>query len=424
MSELPFEPQQGQQVEPSAEAISRLESVGLLRSQLMDVMPDAETLWSTQQPDVYSVGGPIEERSPSPPSTRGGVFGLRRRQIPPPPVIFRGHLAMDSTQAYNLLRQRFGTLGYTPLLRRQGGYDLVIALRHLFGSPAAQLRDPRKWVPNVILLLLTLVTTTFMGAVLAQGELILQNPRLLFQQPQLILTGLPSALTIMSILGIHELSHYLVARRNRIETTLPYFIPVPLGFGTFGAIIHSRTPWENRKALFDVGLAGPLAGLVVALPVFFVGLLLSPARPHIPGSVSLGSPLLLQWAEKLAYLIRGIPQEYDIYANAMTFAAWFGVLVTGVNLLPVGQLDGGHVAYAVLGQWARVLGIVILVALIVLGALVWSGWYIWAALIFMSGLQHPAPLNALEPLGTRRLVVGLLVFVLTILLFSPSPFPV
>jgi len=424
MSELSFEPQQGQQAEPSTEAMSRLESVGLLRSALIDIMPDAETLWSTQQPDVYSVGGPIDERTPSPPSSGGGLFGLRRRQIPPPPVIFRGHLAADSTQVYGLLRERFAALGYTPLLRRQDGYDMVIALRHLFGSPSAQLKDPRKWVPNVILLLLTLVTTTFMGAVLAQGELLLQNPRLLFQQPRLILTGLPSALTIMSILGIHELSHYLVARRNQIETTLPYFIPVPLGFGTFGAIIHSRTPWETRKALFDVGLAGPLAGLAVALPLFFIGLLMSPAHPHIPGSVALGSPLLLQWAEKLVYSIRGIPQEYDIYANAMTFAAWFGVIITGVNLLPVGQLDGGHVAYAVLGRWARILGVAILIALIALGALVWSGWYIWAALIFMSGLQHPAPLNSLEPLGTKRLVIGALVFVLTILLFSPSPFPV
>jgi len=422
MSELSFETPQGQPVEPSTEAISRLESVGQLRAQLIDVMPDAETMWSTQQPDVYSVGSPTDERAPTPPPARGGLFGLRRRQMPPPPVIFRGHLAMDSAQAYNLLRQRFAKLGYTPLLRHQDGYDLVIALRHLFGSPTAQLKDPRKWVPNVILLLLTLVTTTFMGAVLAQGELLLQNPRLLFEQPRLILTGLPSALTIMSILGIHELSHYLVARRNRIETTLPYFIPVPLGFGTFGAIIHSRTPWENRKALFDVGLAGPLAGLVVALPLFFIGLLLSPAQAHLPGSVPLGSPLLLQWAEKLVYLIRGIPQDYDIYANAMTFAAWFGVLVTGVNLLPVGQLDGGHVAYAVLGQWARIVGVVILIGLVILGATVWSGWFVWAALIFFSGLQHPAPLNTLEPLGIKRLVVGILVFALTILLFSPAPF--
>jgi membrane-associated protease RseP (regulator of RpoE activity) len=424
MSELSFEPQQGQQAGHSAEAISRLESVGLLRAALIDLMPDAETLWSTQQPDVYSASGPTDERAPSPPPARGGLFGLRQRQLPPPPVIFRGHLAADSTQVYDLLRQRFAALGYTPLLRSQGGYDMIIALRHLFGSPTATLKDPRKWVPNVILLLLTLVTTTFMGAVLAQGELLLQNPRLLFQQPQLILTGLPSALTIMSILGIHELSHYLVARRNRIETTLPYFIPVPLGFGTFGAIIHSRTPWENRKALFDVGLAGPLAGLVVALPLFFLGLLMSPAHPHIPGSVALGSPLLLQWAERVVYSIRGLPQEYDIYANAMTFAAWFGVIVTGVNLLPVGQLDGGHVAYAVLGQWGRILGVAILIALVALGALVWSGWYVWAALIFMSGLQHPAPLNTLEPLGTKRVVVGALVLVLTILLFSPSPFPV
>jgi membrane-associated protease RseP (regulator of RpoE activity) len=137
----------------------------------------------------------------------------------------------------------------------------------------------------------------------------------------------------------------------------------------------------------------------------------------------LGSPLLLRWMEEVVYAIRGIPQDHEIYVNAMTFAAWFGLVVTGFNLLPVGQLDGGHVAYAALGRWARGLGIVVLAALVVLGTMAWSGWYVWAAFIFFSGWQHPAPLNALAPLGRGRTILSIVVLALLVLLFTPAPFP-
>lgn len=342
------------------------------------------------------------------------------------PLAFRGHLAMDSNQAYALLRERFATLGYTPLLRRQSGYDVVVAIRHVFpqGSLGRDKLHPRHWVPNVILLLITLVTTTLMGAIMEQGELLMRNPFLFFQKPWLILTGIPASLTIMSILGIHELAHYFVARYHGLATTLPYFIPVPFGLvGTLGAIIRIRTPWENRKALFDVGLAGPLAGFLVALPLFFVGLLLSPHEPPIPGSVPLGSPLLLQWIEQAVILIRDIPKDHEIYVNAMAFSSWFGLVVTGFNLLPVGQLDGGHIAYAVLGRWAKTLGSAVLIGIVVLGILGWKGWLVWTTFILISGWQHPAPLNALDPLGRKRVILGILMFILMILLLTPAPFP-
>jgi membrane-associated protease RseP (regulator of RpoE activity) len=262
-----------------------------------------------------------------------------------------------------------------------------------------------------------------MGAVIEQSQALMQDPLLLFRQPALLLTGLPASMTIMSILGVHELGHYFVARRHGLETTLPYFIPVPFGFGTFGAIIRIRTPWENRRALFDVGLAGPLAGLVVALPLFFLGLMLSPHRPPMPDGMPLGSPILLRWMEDAVYALRRIPEHHEIYVNSMTFAAWFGLVVTGFNLLPVGQLDGGHVAHALLGRWGRVVGIVVLIGLVVLGALAWEGWYMWAAMIFLSGWQHPDPLNTVAPLGRARTVIGLFTFILIALLFTPTPFP-
>jgi membrane-associated protease RseP (regulator of RpoE activity) len=365
------------------EPISQLEIVGRLRAHLVDVLPDAETLW--QQSSAKNIA-------------------------------FRGHLAMDSDRAYALLRERFATQGYTPLLRNQSGYDVVVALQHVFRS------KPTRWGINVVLFLLTVVTTTVMGAIMEQSELLMQNWQLFFQRPWLLLTGLPASMTIMGILGIHELAHYFVARRHGLGSTLPYFIPVPFGFGTFGAIIRIQTPWENRKALFDVGIAGPLAGFLVALPLFFVGLMLSPHQPPIPEGVPLGSPILLRWIEDWVYVLRGIPKHHEIYVNAMTFAAWFGLVVTGFNLLPVGQLDGGHVAYALLGRWAKVLGIVVIVGLVTLGALKWQGWFVWTAFIFFSGWQHPAPLNTLAPLGKRRTIVGIIALVLLIVLFTPAPF--
>lgn len=373
-----------QDTNSAPEISSRLELIGQLRARMVDLMPDAETLWN-----------------------QGGDTTM----------MFRGHLAVEAEQAYALLRERFAEIGYTPLLREQDGYNVIVALHHVFKP------QPTRWVVNLILLLLTICTTTLMGAIMEQSEKLLVNPRLLFQQPWLILTGIPAALTIMGILGVHELAHYFVAHRHKLDSSLPYFIPVPFGFGTFGAIIRIRSPWENRKALFDVGIAGPLAGFLVALPIFFIGLLLSPVKPPVPDASPLGSPLLLRWIEELVYLIRGIPEGYDIYVNAMTFAAWFGLVVTGFNLLPVGQLDGGHVAYAILGQWAKALGIVVLIALFAFGALVWNGWYIWAAFILFSGWQHPAPLNAIAPLDKKRAIAGILIFVLTILLFTPAPFP-
>lgn len=366
------------------EPTSRLELIGRLRERLTDILPDAETLWSRRNETTFA---------------------------------FRGHLTVDPDHAYALLRTRFAELGYTPLLREQDGYTLVIALPRVFAS------KPTSYVVNLILLILTFLTTTLMGAVMEQGELLLENPRLFFERPLLLLTGIPASLTIMAILGVHELAHYFVARRHNLDSSLPYFIPVPFGFGTFGAIIRIRAPWENRKALFDVGIAGPLAGFIVALPLFFVGMMLSPAQPPIPGSQPLGSPLLLKWIEDLVYLIRGIPPDHEIYVNAMTFAAWFGLIVTGFNLLPVGQLDGGHVAYAMLGRWASTLGLFVLLTLFVLGAVMWNGWLVWGAFILISGWQHPAPLNALTPLGKKRFFLGLMLWGLTFLLFTPNPFP-
>jgi membrane-associated protease RseP (regulator of RpoE activity) len=139
--------------------------------------------------------------------------------------------------------------------------------------------------------------------------------------------------------------------------------------------------------------------------------------------VPLGTPLLLRWMEDLVYILRDIPQDYDIYVNSWAFTAWFAVFVSGLNLLPIGQLDGGHIAYAVLGDRMRVLSTVVLVILGALGIFLWSGWYMWIVFSFFSGWMHPPPLNALTPLSKTRRILGYCVFALMVLLFTPAPFP-
>jgi membrane-associated protease RseP (regulator of RpoE activity) len=365
---------------------------------LNDVLAEAETLWNASPPLR-----PAARR----------LFANRAA------ISFRGHLTMDPTEGYALLRDRFATLGYTPVLHRQDGYEIVTALPVVF-----QAVGNKRWWINLILFVMTIGTTMLVGAFLDQESLPREALIRLLRQPQLILTGIPASLTIMGILGIHELAHYIAARSHGLDSSLPYFIPIPFGLvGTMGAIIRMRKPFETRNSLFDVGAAGPLAGILVALPLFFVGLMVSPAMPPQPGGTPLGTPLLLRWMEELVYVLRDIPQEYEIYVNSWTFTAWFAVFVSGLNLLPIGQLDGGHVAYAVLGSRTRTVSTVVLGIISILGFLLWPGWYVWMTFIFMSGWLHPPPLNTLEPLSKGRKVLGIVVFVLMVLLFTPTPFP-
>jgi membrane-associated protease RseP (regulator of RpoE activity) len=255
-------------------------------------------------------------------------------------------------------------------------------------------------------------------------EAVYQAILLLLRQPLRILAGLPASATIMGILGVHEMAHYVAARRHDLDSSLPYFIPIPIGLvGTMGAIIRTRKPFETRNALFDVGAAGPLAGILVALPVFFLGLMASPTMLPTPDMGPLGTPLLLRWMEALVYAIKDIPAEHDILANSWTFAAWFALFVSGLNLLPIGQLDGGHVAYALLGNKAYILSRGVLFLISVLGIVLWPGWYVWMIFVLLSGWMHPPPLNALEPLSKGRRILGVVVLVLTVLLFTPTPFP-
>jgi membrane-associated protease RseP (regulator of RpoE activity) len=333
-------------------------------------------------------------------------------------VMFVGQLLHDAESDYGALRERFRPLGYTPILRREGNSDIVVAQRGVVG--AARFNP----LINVVLLVATIFTTLFAGAsfagvnafaavraVLATGNL----SRLV----SVLEAGAPFALTLLFILAVHEMGHYVAARLHGLQVTLPYFIPVPFGLGTFGAFIQMKSPVENRKALFDVGLAGPLAGFVVAVPLMVVGLLQSEIVQRVAGSGHLGSSLLLQ---ALMNLIAPHAANQAVQLSPIAMAAWFGLLVTGFNLLPMGQLDGGHIAYAVLGKAARPLAIATFALLLVMGFTLWGGWLTWAFLALIIGLGHAEPLNDITPLDGGRRFLGLLTLGLFFLLITPKPF--
>ena len=227
--------------------------------------------------------------------------------------------------------------------------------------PSVQKPDIRT---HILLFIVTLFTTTLAGAMMEV------DPRLPFW-PQLY-KGLPFSLTLLTILLFHEFGHYCMARKHWVDATLPYFIPAPPPFilGTFGAVIKMRSPVSTKRALFDIGVAGPLSGVIVAIPAIIVGLRLSEIRAvsELKGGLTLGSSLLFSLLSRVS--VGSVPDGYDIVLHSVAFAGWIGLLVTMINLLPVGQLDGGHVTYAVLGRgWHAKIASGILPLLLVIGSL-------------------------------------------------------
>ena len=283
-------------------------------------------------------------------------------------------------------------------------------------SHMEELERPKALVP-VILFIITLITTTTSGA-LYEGE----NP---LRNPMGLLKGLPFSASLLLILGTHELGHYFASMRHRVVTTLPYFIPGPpffLMIGTFGAVIKIKSPIETTRALVDIGAAGPLAGFAVAIVVVFVGLHLSwiiPV-PETVMNVNLGSSMMFSFIE---FLVFGpIAEGHDVFLHPVAFAGWIGMLVTCLNLLPIGQLDGGHILYAIFGKQHRTVSIMMICSLLAFGTLAWKGWLVWGILVTIIGIWHPPTLDYDTPLDMRRKVVGAITLLVFILTFTPTPF--
>lgn len=313
---------------------------------------------------------------------------------------------------FDELRLELVPKDYIPALAKQGGEYVVLVQR----------RAPQRFLGrnvNVILLVATLFTTTIAGALSWSGYDGVAFASLeAFGKGSVFFT-----LPLLSILGLHEMAHYMMAKRYKVHASLPFFLPAPpIPLGTFGAMISLRDPIPSRKALIDIGAAGPIVGLLTAIPVTLAGLWLMaidprPAPPNTGGGLQIQLPYLFQ---ALAWLVP-IPPDAIIHPTA--FAGWVGLFVTALNLLPAGQLDGGHVARALLGENQRYLSygatlFMILLALVPGG---YQGWFIIAIFIIVLGARHPPPLNDLTPLDAKRYVLGAITASVLVLSFAVAP---
>ncbi len=365
-----------------------------LRAAASEVMAIDDVTEGVASPYVVFLGSP-----PPRPDERGE--GVR----------LRGRLLLPAEQAYDRLAQSFALLGFTPLLRR----DEESPASHMILALPGQLRRATQRAGRAgLLFALTLLSCLFAGAQMVEG-LTAVNWNLL--------DGLPYAAALLGILAAHEMGHYLTARRLGAATSLPYFIPMPLGFGTFGAVISMAAPPRNRRHLLLIAAAGPLAGLAIAIPVLLIGLSLSRVEPlPAAGEFMMEGNSLLYAALKFLVFGQLLPANgLDVMIHPVAFAGWAGILVTGLNLIPAGQLDGGHIVYTLLGErWARVVLWGVLVVLAAL-AFFWQGWILWLFLIFIFGRMRVAPLDDVTPLNTRQRLLAIAMMAIFVLVFTPIP---
>jgi len=293
-------------------------------------------------------------------------------------------------------------------------------------QPTPKFRD-RVWL-HVLLLTLTAASTTLVGAGHYASFLVDFSGARGLPMPfaALLLRGLWYSATILAILGCHELGHYFACRYYDVDASLPFFIPVPfLLTGTMGAFIRIREPIPSKRMLFDIGIAGPIAGFVVAVPALFIGLSMSHVV-RLPADASnlleLGEPMLFKFASWLLWGSQ--PDGYSLNMHPMAFAAWFGMLATALNLFPIGQLDGGHVSYAVLGPRSTYVTIVMIGVVISL-AYFSSSWIVWTilllAMLVMFGPKHPRVFDEDVPLDRTRVLLALIGVAIFVVCFTPAP---
>ncbi len=269
---------------------------------------------------------------------------------------------------------------------------------------------------HLVLFILTLLSTLTVGA-MQSGVDVLEEPGKIYK-------GIPFAVTLMVILLSHELSHYFTSKRHGVKATLPYFIPAPTIIGTFGAFIKMKSPIVTRQSLIDIGASGPIAGFIISVIATIVGLNMSEVvtTTQTTGALNLGDSILFSF---LSRAILGVTSHgHDIILNPVAFAGWIGLFVTSINLIPVGQLDGGHIAYALMGERQVHLSVVLIIAMAALGFFLWEGWAVWAVLLVVLGFRHPPVLHWEVPLDNKRKFMGWSALVIFILTFIPVPFQI
>lgn len=359
---------------------------------------------------------------------------------------YRGQLfnGIDSAEAYDQLAEALKPHGLMPLFRRGEGNGQVILLVEKLPAPPPS--NPRT---NLVMFILTVLSVMLTGAQIPEGVPV---PKDIFSVLGLMVryfyTGWPFALALLSILLAHEFGHYFAGRHHKTDVSLPFFIPLPFTLlGTMGAFINMRELPKNKRTLLDIGVAGPLAGLIVSIPVLLIGLSLSTTsiiEPNengflegnsllyllakfivfgqlLPAPVDYGSlPPILYW---LKFFFSGSPVPFgglDVMIHPVALAGWAGILVTALNLIPAGQLDGGHILYALFGKRVSRSLPFILVILAGLG-IFWSGWWLWAGLLLFFGRAHPETLDEITELDPRRRILAWVMILVFILVFTPVP---
>lgn len=370
---------------------------------------------------------------------------------------FRGRLLEEDTERlFFLLEQEMKPFQMAPLFRIEDGRHVILLVDNS-KTPG----ESNPWI-NLIMFLLTVVSVLLTGAfynseLVLTGDMAKDIPVILsqFTSLNIIKNGWPFALSMLGILVAHEFGHYLMGRHYGIRMTLPYFIPLPFSpFGTMGAVINMKETPKNRRQLLDIGLAGPLAGLIITIPVLYIGLRLSSLdtlplvnsgtraetlslegnsiiylalkflvfRKLLPAPVDFGQAgPVIYW---IRYFFTSTPFPAggtDVMLSSVAWAGWAGLLVTALNLIPAGQLDGGHVLYVLLGkERMKKLYPVLLVILIGLG-FVWSGWWFWAAILFLFGRFYAEPADQITPLDSKRKILAIIGLIIFLLVFIPVP---
>lgn len=352
-------------------------------------------------------------------------------------------LGDDSAAAYDLLAENLAPYALIPLFQVESGKQVVILVHE---APVPPTTSPSR---NLLFFIATLVSVLFTGAVF-ETTLPESVSFMVLAQDALVhlWRGFPFALSLLSILLAHEFGHYLMGRYHKTNVSLPFFLPLPYPLsilGTLGAFIQMKERPRNKRTLFDIGIAGPLAGLVVAIPVLLYGLSLSKLAP-LSGTGMLEGNSILYLLAKFAVFRRWLPEPLsyqglppflywvrylftsypsplggmDVQVHNVAWAGWAGLLVTSLNLIPVGTLDGGHILYAVFGDKAKKIAPSIFIALLVLGFF-WQGWWLWAAMLYFLGRVHAAPLDQITELDPKRRRLAVLVLIVFILVFIPVP---
>ncbi len=288
-------------------------------------------------------------------------------------------------------------IGYLPFIDEfEDNYKINVVNKPEHGESRIHL--------NILLFLVTVVSTVSAGYFLGEGSLLL---------------GIAFSVALLAIVGSHETAHFLAARKHEVKATLPYFIPAPTGIGTLGAVINVKSAIPDKNALFDLGVSGPIAGFIVTIPVLIIGIYLSHIAPSQTGSMTIYPPLLMQI---IAYFISPqIPAGYMLFMHPVAFAGWVGIIITMLNLMPVAVLDGGHISRSLFNakihQYVSVIGIIVTVAL---------GWYLMAilmaAFILFMARSHPGALDNVSKISKGRKIVAVSIIIIFILCLSPYPF--